>query len=459
MNSTYKFNIKVNKVGQRVVIIDDNLIVNNCEPINYEDFDAVLYKTEDVRILINQFTNILNVFSNNAFQFKPFFLSPRITRKDLISTSDGLADNVNSSILINETARIMKRMLDLGFKHFEREPSFWNNDNYFYAFVRHGLTRGDMLPKMELVKGSPFGYIHPIMYVMFKSLNISATEFLDARSKFQGDFAYVQPADLVAITHVCPKCYDKGLLYMETCPKCGSIDVEEHNMIHHFRCANISPEKTYVKEGKLICPKCMQELHHIGVDYDRPTTSYTCNSCNINFSNAQVICECETCGTKSPSEALVPVRMMNMMINSRGKKMLPITDHIEDSDNIAKFSNILSFNQFKEFLSVKLNICSSIAGSGHVIRVYRAMIASETVLNDFAPNIVSKTYNIIPSANISIRKNVCYLMVESMAGSHADQKMKERLYELEQRMQDKVLNLDYIEYDGLSDANEFISLL
>lgn len=74
----------------------------------------------------------------------------------------------------------------------------------------------------------------------------------------------------MCVTHVCPKCYDKGMIYQETCPKCGSVDVEEHNMIHHFRCANISPERTYVKDGKLICPKCLKELHHIGVDYDRP---------------------------------------------------------------------------------------------------------------------------------------------------------------------------------------------
>lgn len=458
-NTIYKFNIEVNRAGQRVVIIDDKLVVNNCEPIKYEDFDAVLYKTEDIRTLIYQFTNILNVFSNNAFQFKPFFLNSRVTRNDLISSCDGLADDINSPLLIDETSRIQRRMIDLGFKHFEREPSFWNNDNYFYAFVRFGLSRGDILPKMEVVKGSPFGYIHPIMYVMFRSLNISAAEFLSARSKFHGDFQYVEPVDLVGRVHVCPSCYDKGLLYMETCPKCGSIDVEEQNMIHHFRCANISPEQTYVKDGKLICPKCMRELHHIGVDYDRPTTSFTCNTCNINFSNSTIICECETCGAKSPSEKLVPIKMCNMMINERGKKMLPITDYIVNADSVAKYQNILSFNQFKEILSVRLGICASIASTGHTLRVYRAIIGSEAQMDSVALKLISTTYSLLPSANISSRKNVLYLMVESKTGSEAERNLEVILKEIEVRMLGNVVSVDYLEYDGLSSIDEFIALI
>ncbi|MFI3305677.1 MAG: hypothetical protein R3Y68_04095 [Rikenellaceae bacterium] len=182
--SIYKLNKLTNRAGQRVVVIDDDLIVQQHSEIGYDDFEAVLYKTTDDCLIRHQFTNMLSVFTHNAFQFKPTFFPTRTVDRDLANSCDGLADDIDSPLLIEETQRIISRMEMLGFKIFEREPSFWNVDNHFYAFVRYGLSRNDRLPKLEIVKGSPFGYIHPILYVMLQSLNISAKEFLAARAKF-----------------------------------------------------------------------------------------------------------------------------------------------------------------------------------------------------------------------------------------------------------------------------------
>lgn len=346
----------------------------------------------------------------------------------------------------------------LKFKIFEREPSFWNNDNHFYAFVRHCLTRGERLPKMEIVKGSPFGYIHPILYVMLQSLNISAKEFLAARAKFQGEYSFLDPEELVSITHVCPKCYDKGMLYQETCPKCGSIDIEEHNMIHHFRCANISSEKTYIKDGKLICPKCMKELHHIGVDYDRPTTSYVCNKCSINFSEAKMICECETCLTKSPVETLVPVHMYNVIFNNRGRSILPTTDHIEDSDQVARFPNMLSFNQFKNILGVRLGIIQNLNDANHILRVYRATFLDPEQILTFAESATMKIYKYIPHANIAMHKNVAYFMTERTSPIK-DTELKKSMQKIFGDIGKININMDYLEYDISSNPQEFVALI
>lgn len=165
MNNTslYQFEIFTNKAGQRIVVVGDELVTQPQSEIHYEDFDGVLYKTSDQRLIRHQFTNVLSVFTHDAFQFKPVFFPTKTTDNDLISSCDGLADDIDSQLLIDEIKRIQTRMEVLGFKIFHREPSFWNNDNHFYAFVRHGLSRNDRLPKMEIVKGSPFGYIHPIL--------------------------------------------------------------------------------------------------------------------------------------------------------------------------------------------------------------------------------------------------------------------------------------------------------
>lgn len=457
-NSIYKFEVLTNKAGQRVVIVDDAFFMAQYAPISYDDFDAVMYKTKDQALLRYQFTTSLSVFTHHAFQFKPTFFPTKTTERDLISSCDGLADDINSQVLIDETQRIHQRMERLGFKIFFREPSFWNNDNHFYAFVRHGISRSDRLPKMEIVKGSPFGYIHPILYVMLQSLNISAKEFLAARSKFQGEYSFLDPEEIVCITHVCPECYDKGMIYQEQCPKCGTVDISEHNMIHHFRCANISPEQTYMKDGKLVCPKCMRELNHIGVDYDRPTTSYSCNKCGINFSEATMICECETCLKKSPIESLVPVQMYNVIFNRRGFTMLPISDHIEDSDQIAKLPNILSYNQFMNILKVRLQIISNSSVANHILRVYRATFLDPNELLAVSESLASSIYGHIPYANIAIKKNVVYCVTERITAI-SDDELKDKTREIFNFIDTLKVNIDYLEFDPSTNPEDFVALI
>lgn len=457
-NSIYQFEILTNKAGQRVVIVTDEYIARDHSEISYDDFDAVLYKTTEPQLLRYQFTTSLSVFTHHAFQFKPTFFPTKTQDRDLVASCDGLSDDINSQVLIDETQRIQLRMERLGFKIFFREPSFWNNDNHFYAFVRHGLSRNDRLPKMEIVKGSPFGYIHPILYVMLQSLNISAKEFLAARSKFQGEYSFLDPEEMVCVTHVCPECYDKGMIYQETCPKCGSIDISEHNMIHHFRCANISPEQTYMKDGQLICPKCLRELNHIGVDYDRPTTSYSCNKCGINFSEARMICECETCLKFSPVESLVPVPMYNVIFNRRGMTMVPISDHIEDSNQIAKLPNILSYNQFMDILKVRLRIISNLSATNHILRVYRATFLDPEQLIAVAEMAVSKIYGYVPYANIAIKKNVAYFMTERNTAI-SEEELEERTNEIFSNIGSLNISLDYLEFDPSTNPDDFVALI
>lgn len=106
----YQLEVQTNKAGQRIVLVDDGLMAQKYTDIRYEDFDAVLYKTTDQRILRHQFTQILSVFTNNAFQFKPAFFPTRTSDRDLINSCDGLADDINSQLLIDETRRIQIRM-------------------------------------------------------------------------------------------------------------------------------------------------------------------------------------------------------------------------------------------------------------------------------------------------------------------------------------------------------------
>lgn len=455
----YKFDIRTNKADQRVVIIDDGLTSANFEAIAYEDFDAVIYTTTNIKLLYDQFTLFCSTFTHNAFQFKPVFFNPEITERPLISSGDGLTNDINSQVLIDEVVRIKARMLNLGFKIFFNDESFWNIDRQFYAFCRYCLTRADRLPEMEIVKGSPFGYLHPILFVMLKGLGVTPHEFLSVRSKLVGELDYLTKEDLVAIVHVCPKCLDKGLIYHETCPKCGSIDVVEQHLLHHFRCANISPETSYMRDGKLICPKCLRELRHIGVDYDRPTTSYTCNKCSVNFSQAKVVCECESCLTKSNIETLVPIPLFNVGINQLGKKMLALTNEFTYSDDTAKFIDILSMNQFKDILRVRLRIFSNKnASSDHSLRVYRATLISAKAMDEFGPELVRRVYEQIPHAMIAVKDGVLFVAVERSV-KLTEGEVKSLVSSVLSDVRDAVRNVDFLEYELGVDVDTFLNNL
>lgn len=171
-----------------------------------------------------------------------------------------------------------------------------------------------------------------------------------------------------------------------------------------------------------------------------------------------MVCECETCYTKSPAESLVPVSMYNVIFNQRGKTMLPITDHIVDSDQVARFPNILSFEQFKQILGVRLNIISKINDKNHILRVYRAALLDPDLMDKIAEPLVENIYKHIPHANITIRKNVAYFMTERTTPI-SEEELKKRTIQIFGDIGTMKINMDYLEYDMSSDPNDFISLI
>ena len=122
--------------------------------------------------------------------------------------------------------------------------------------------------------------------------------------------------------HLCPKCNHSHLLYTECCPKCGSSNLKIQNIIHHFSCANVSPENTYNVGGVLICPKCHKKLRHIGVDYDRPAVVYTCNDCENSFTTPLTKATCCYCESTFPVNALVPRDVEDYEITEEGVRAL-----------------------------------------------------------------------------------------------------------------------------------------
>ncbi len=95
---------------------------------------------------------------------------------------------------------------------------------------------------------------------------------------------------------ICPVCDEMGINYREVCAKCSSVNIHQVNVIHHFSCAHVGSETSFRQGEKLICPKCGQELFHIGTDYERPTKQYECRDCDHLFPEPKIEAQCLWCG-------------------------------------------------------------------------------------------------------------------------------------------------------------------
>lgn len=91
-------------------------------------------------------------------------------------------------------------------------------------------------------------------------------------------------------------------------------------MIEHYACGNTDFESSYLKEGKLICPKCRRELKIIGTDYRRVGKVFKCNDCGRDSSIPRITHTCQKCGTVSTWEQARLRVLYKYRINAEKKK-------------------------------------------------------------------------------------------------------------------------------------------
>lgn len=142
--------------------------------------------------------------------------------------------------------------------------------------------------------------------------------------------------------YTCNNCYNSYLLYRETCPNCQSADVESEEQIHHFPCAYVGPESDFQSSSEptaLECPKCERTLKHIGVDYDKPSIIFNCNSCDHVFQDPVVKAKCNACNSDMQVENLVKKNLRSYQITSLGR-------------DAAQGKVIIDLNEFDDMVDV-----------------------------------------------------------------------------------------------------------
>ena len=103
----------------------------------------------------------------------------------------------------------------------------------------------------------------------------------------------------------CPKCSSTSISVHYCCPYCKSFDIQRSSLIEHVKCGYMDVEENFRKGGKLICPKCHDELKKLDVDYRRAGIWCVCTDCGKSFDIPVTGLFCRDCHTNFTFEDAV----------------------------------------------------------------------------------------------------------------------------------------------------------
>ncbi|MEO1022946.1 MAG: hypothetical protein AAFW89_10425 [Bacteroidota bacterium] len=241
---------------------------------------------------------------------KPVFIDQSYEQlSPLIPFADGTYNPDQKEHLLTKARSILRRLAHIRHKahelHFERYITL-RILGYMYS------RDTDLAPSLN--RTARMGYAYPFLFhALAKQRDKRVFKVLE-RMVEEG---YTE-SKLVDHVHECSSCSGGVLNYRECCPSCGSPDLESSDLIHHFACANVGPEEDYRKGDSLVCPKCDKTLRHIGIDYDKPSSMYTCKTCSDHFQSAQVKAKCMDCGTDNELSHLNDQSILKLSITEKG---------------------------------------------------------------------------------------------------------------------------------------------
>jgi len=170
-------------------------------------------------------------------------------------------------------------------------------------------------PVLDLTR--PRSYIYPLAELISRSER-DASGWLEQLVR---DDLLISDG-LVDRLRLCRSCGNDHLNYVDTCPQCGDIDLEQEVAIHCFACGHVAVQSSFVKDGRLSCPNCLISLRHIGVDYDRPLESLRCKVCQTFFIEGEVVARCLACGHHQQPEDLRIFPVYHYLLSEYGRQLV-----------------------------------------------------------------------------------------------------------------------------------------
>ncbi|MDD2103882.1 diguanylate cyclase domain-containing protein [Pseudomonas putida] len=161
----------------------------------------------------------------------------------------------------------------------------------------------------------PQHYRYPLLDVLADSEQVNAFVWLSLM--VQQD--WLEEGVLIDRVRLCSDCGSGRLNYIDVCTECHSLDIARQPSLHCFTCGHVGAQESFLKDGVLLCPNCLNRLRHIGSDYDRPMENYRCRSCQAFFVDAEVQARCLDCGLSHTPDKLRIREVRDFRLSEAGR--------------------------------------------------------------------------------------------------------------------------------------------
>ena len=118
--------------------------------------------------------------------------------------------------------------------------------------------------------------------------------------------------------HLCAQCSHYAINFREVSPRTKSPDISRVDMLHHFKCGHVAPIRDFISGLDYVCPKCTEQLRHIGTDYERLGEMYVENDTGETFAEPEIDCVCLSCGLVTDPDRLATRNIYTYTISERG---------------------------------------------------------------------------------------------------------------------------------------------
>lgn len=347
-----------NSRKRKILVV--NRLMNNSkiQDIEKEDFDAIYVDVanrtfEETRLIMRW----LSPIRDGKCFLKPRFGSLELQdfMRHAADLFDGFCDNPMDETFADLIEEVYRNIDKYGINQ-ELTTAISSTSKILANLIKFDISRGRLVFSNYAIKGLSEGFSSRYLAMYDNEETLQLNERLKFVHKLE-ELGYAERVKLVDRIHVCRECGDSHQLFVECCPKCKSSDIRQESMIHHFRCANVSPETTYFKDGGLVCPKCRRTLRHIGVDYDRPATVFSCN-CGNTFLHSSMKVTCTNCNNQSTPEELNSIDVLEYKLTPAGIKAFATDEAIFQIESTDIYSGRSTFENFCETIKVFNNLPS-----------------------------------------------------------------------------------------------------
>ncbi len=280
-------------------------------PKDWAQYAGIVVNTDSEKTLLEIVKKVR--CEQGTLSLIPLFVNELHTfQEELLSHTDGKVHIAQVDTIVKKAIKINKRLgqiiTPLNLSVYEVQIQFKT-----LAFL---YSRKRLLTPFTSRK-SKIGYYFPMLSLWNGDDSLGILKALET----------MQHGGLITSTfkdhvHLCKNCSGNYLNFKEICPSCHDADIQARDMIHHFVCAHVAPEDDFKKGDHLSCPKCDKKLRHIGIDYDKPSAIFLCNSCTNEFQNPQIQAACFDCEKENSLSELLQKTIGEYSITAKGEQWL-----------------------------------------------------------------------------------------------------------------------------------------